>query len=220
MVKDVAAQRSSESGFTLAELMVALMVATLVMGSATLLAGKMQSSYRQQMEGATAQQEARYAVQWIERYIRAAGNNPYRLTTILCPTAGTPFQAIRMDPNGDGFNEDIRLQMDGSPVDGLIGGSAGACNQPNEDVTIALNPTTRIITLTDNNLGGGAVDRSDDVITGLQFAYRSPSHVVTTVAANASYVETTVTARSRLNDPQTGQPITYAIRSEVRLRVR
>src|SRR4029453_9328504 len=111
-------------GFTLVELLVALVVSLCVVGSATVLAGKMQMSYRRQLEAATAQQEGRYAVEWIERYIRAAGNNPHAITTTPCPSVGTSFQAIRIDPNANGVNDDIRLQMDGSPVDGLIGGAA------------------------------------------------------------------------------------------------
>ena len=59
------------------------------------------------------------------------------MQTTPCPAAGTPFQAIRFDPNANGQNDDIRLQMDANPTNGLIGGAAGACNETNEDVTIA-----------------------------------------------------------------------------------
>jgi Tfp pilus assembly protein PilW len=204
----------------MAELLVALMVSLGVIGSATLLAGQMQMSYRRQLEAATAQQEGRYAIEWIERYIRAAGNNPYRLTTLPCPAAGTSFQAIRIDPNGNGLNDDIRLQMDGSPVDGLIGGASGACNEPNEDVTIAFNAANRQITLRDNNVGATAVPRSDTIVSNLQFVFRDPLHNVTTSPNNIAFVQTTVTVRSRLNDVNTGVPISYPIRSEVRVRVR
>lgn len=210
----------SEAGFTLVELLVALVVGLCVMGSATLLAGQMQMSYRRQLEASTAQQEGRYAVEWIERYIRAAGNNPYRVTTTPCPAAGTSFQAIRIDPNGNGQNDDIRLQMDGSPVDGLIGGASGACTQTNEDITIALNPTSRLITLRDNNVGATAVPRSDTIVDNLLFVYRDPGHNVTTNPNNVAFVQTTVTVRSRLNDLNTGAPISYPVTSEVRVRMR
>jgi prepilin-type N-terminal cleavage/methylation domain-containing protein len=211
--------RRSESGFTLLELLVALVVSVLVVGSATLLAGQMQQSYRRQLEGSTAQQEGRYAVEWIERYVRAAGNNPYRVTTGPCPAAGTTFQAIRMDPNGNGLNDDIRLQMDGSPADGMIGGTLGSCTEPNEDMTIQLDSVNQVITLRDNNLAVESI-RSDTVVTNLQFVYRDPNHNVTTNPNNIAYVQTTVTVRSRLNDVNTGLPITYPITSEVRVRVR
>ena len=81
-----------DQGFSLVELLVAMTVSILVVGGAALLGGQVQASYRSQMEGATAQQEGRYAIQLIERYLRAAGNNPYRVTTTPCPAAGTPFR--------------------------------------------------------------------------------------------------------------------------------
>ena len=207
-------------GFTLTELLVALAISIMVVGSATLLAGQMQMSYRRQLEASTAQQEGRYAIEWIERYIRAAGNNPYRVTTSACPAAGTAFQAIRIDPNANGVSDDIRLQMDGSPADGLIGGSLAACTEANEDVTIALDSQNRVITLRDNNVGNVSVPRSDTIVSSLRFIYRDPTHAVTTNPNNIAFVETTVTVQSRLNDLNTGQLITYPIRSEVRVRVR
>ena len=207
-------------GFTLTELLVALAISIMVVGSATLLAGQMQMSYRRQLEASTAQQEGRYAVEWIERYIRAAGNNPYRVTTSACPAAGTSFQPIRIDPNANGVSDDIRLQMDGSPADGLIGGPLGACTETNEDVTIALDSANRVITLRDNNVGNVSVPRSDTIVSNLRFVYRDPLHAVTTNPNNIAFVETTVTVQSRLNDLNTGQRITYPIRSEVRVRVR
>jgi len=207
-------------GFTLTELLVALAISIMVVGSATLLAGQMQMSYRRQLEASTAQQEGRYAIEWIERYIRAAGNNPYRVTTSACPAAGTAFQAIRIDPNANGVSDDIRLQMDGSPADGLIGGSLAACTEANEDVTIALDSQNRVITLRDNNVGNVSVPRSDTIVSSLRFVYRDPTHAVTTNPNNIAFVETTVTVQSRLNDMNAGQRITYPIRSEVRVRVR
>ena len=84
---------SAERGFSLVELLVAMVVSFLVVGGAALLGAQVQSSYRGQLEAAAAQQEGRYALQWIERYLRAAGNNPYRLLTTPCPVAGTPVQA-------------------------------------------------------------------------------------------------------------------------------
>jgi len=207
-------------GFTLTELLVSLAISIMVVGSATLLAGQMQMSYRRQLEASTAQQEGRYAIEWIERYIRAAGNNPYRVTTSACPALGTAFQAIRIDPNANGVSDDIRLQMDGSPADGLIGGSLAACTEANEDVTIALDSQNRVITLRDNNVGNVSVPRSDTIVSNLRFVYRDPTHAVTTNPNNIAFVETTVTVQSRLNDLNTGQRITYPIRSEVRVRVR
>lgn len=211
-----------EAGFTLVELLLALVVSMFVVGAAVVLAGQMQTSYRAQFEGATAQQEGRYAIQQIERYLRAAGNNPYRVETTDCPATGTPFQPFRLDPNSDGIHNDITVQMDAEPVNGLIGGSAAAgCPDRNEFMLIALEPIQRTITLRDlNDVSNGARNITDTVIEDLQFVFRNPNRVVTSSPANIAFIETTVTVRSRIRDLSTGITPTYVVRSEIRVRNR
>jgi Tfp pilus assembly protein PilW len=209
-------ERTLEAGFSLVELMVAMVVSIMVVGGAALLASQMQSSYRGQLEAAAAQQEGRYALQWIERYLRAAGNNPYRLQTTPCPAAGTVVAPIQPNPNGS-----IRLQMDANPTDGLIGGAAGACTEPNEDVTISFDAANNTITVLDNNTGNQQpLPRTDTVITGLQFVYRNPNRQITTVAANVAFVETRVQVRTKLDNQNLGTPTIQTVSSEVRVRSR
>lgn len=208
------------AGFSLVELLVALVVSILVVGGATMLASQMQASYRGQMEAASAQQEGRFAIQWIERYLRAAGNNPYRLLTTPCPVAGTPMQAIRFDPNGNGIDDDIRLQTDDNPSNGLLVGAAGDCNERDEDVVIAHDPDSRTITLRDIGVGGAATPRTDEIVEGLQFVYRDASRAVTTNPESVAFVETQVRVRTKIADRNLGEPITYLVRSEVRVRAR
>lgn len=212
--------KRATAGFSLVELLVAMVVSILVVGGATMLASQMQSTYRGQMEAATAQQEGRFAIHWIERYLRAAGNNPYRLLTTPCPVAGTPVQAIRFDPDGDGLNNDIRLQMDNNPSNGLLAGGAGACNEPGEDVVIAHDLANRTITLMDVGTGGAAAPRTDDVIEGLTFVYRDAARASTANPDNVAFVETRVRVRTKNEDPRLGDPITYLVKSEVRVRTR
>ena len=212
--------RASNRGFSLVELLVAMVVSIFVVGGATMLGSQMQSSYRGQMESANAQQEGRFAIQWIERYLRAAGNNPYRLLTTPCPVAGTPVQAIRFDPGGDGLNNDIRLQMDSSPSNGLLAGGAGACDEAGEDVVIAHDPASRTITLTDIGTGGAAEARTDAVVQGLEFVYRDADHAITANPDSVAFVETRVTVRTKVDDRNLGAPIASVVQSEVRVRAR
>ena len=210
---------AAEHGFTLVELLLALVVTIMVVGGATMLAGQMQGAYRAQMESATAQQDARYAIEQVERYLRAAGNNPYRLETTPCPAAGTPVAAIRLDPDGDGANDDIRLQMDANPTNGLVGGSAGNCTEANEDVTIFHDAANRVISVTDQNAGGTRA-LTDSVVTGLEFIYRNPQRAVTTTAANVAFIETRVTVETKIDDLTQARPMTFTLSSEVRVRSR
>ena len=194
-----------------------MIVSILVVGGAALMGAQMQSSYRGQLEAAAAQQEGRFALQWIERYLRAAGNNPYRVQTSVCGLS--PIQAIRFDPNGNLQDDDIRIQTDSNPTDGLFGGLAGTCNQTNEDVTISFNAGANAITLRDN-VTGATVTRTDAIVTGLQFIYRNPMRVVTTNPNAVSFIETRLQVRTKIEDQNLGEQLVQTVSSEVRVRVR
>ena len=110
------------------------------------------------------------------------------------------------------INDDIRLQTDSNPPDGILGG-AGTCDQANEDVTVSYDPGTSSITFLDNNLGGGATVRTDAVIDGLLFVFKDVNHNPTANAANVVYIETQVTVRTRTINPFTdaaGNPLADA----------
>jgi type II secretory pathway pseudopilin PulG len=219
---------ANQRGFTLAELLVASLVTMMILGGAVALTSQVQQSYRRQIEDAVAEQEGRYALEWVSRLVRAAGNNPYSLPPVVggtseCPPAvpPTPYAWIVIDPNGDGVNDDIRIQTDSNPPDGILGGTTAlGCTQANEDVTVAYDPVSRSITFVDNNLGGAATIRTDAVIDNLQFIYRAADRAVTAVAANVVYVETQVTVRTRTLDAATGEPVTRTLSQEVRIRGR
>ena len=210
----------NDRGFTLVELLIASMVTMVVLGGAVALTSQVQEGYRRQIESSAAEQEGRYALDWVSRLIRASGNNPYNVATTDCPTAGTPFAAIVFDPDGDGADDDIRLQTDSNPPDGLLGGPSGTCTQANEDVTVSLDHGANSITFLDNNLGGTATIRTDAVIEDLRFIYRDAARAVTANPLNVVYVETQVTIRTRTLNAITGDPVTRVLSQEVRIRGR
>ena len=186
----------NDRGFTLAELMVAMMITTIVLGGAVAMTSQVQQSFRKQIEDSAGEQEGRYALDWVSRLIRSAGNNPFGLpvavgATSNCPVVGTPYSWVVMDPDADGFNNDIRVQTDSNPPDGLLGGAA--CDQANEDVTVSYDPLTSSITFLDNNLGGAATVRTDAVIDNLLFVFKDVNHQPTVNALNVVYIETQVT---------------------------
>jgi prepilin-type N-terminal cleavage/methylation domain-containing protein len=228
-----------EHGFTLAELLVATVVSLLVLGGAVSLTSQVQTGYRRQIEDSAAQQEGRYALDWIAKLIRGAGNDPFnRIDTLVlldpldplsgvpltgpCPTDPTTLTAIQFDPDDDST---IRLQTDAFPPDGLIGGNAAGCNQGNEDVTVSYDADNRAIVFFDNNLAPEASIRTDAVIDGLRFIYYNSAHSTVDAGGNpvvprdVAYVETQITIRTRTSDA-TGEPETRTISSEVRVRTR
>ena len=212
-------------GFTLVELLVSMTTMVVILGSAVALTQQIQNGYRRQLEDSAAEQEARYALDWIGRYVRGAANNPTGAATTNCPALNTNVAAVQFDPNNDDVDSDVRLMTDANPPDGLFGGAAAACNQANEDVTISLDNAANTITFLDNNTGGAVSTRTDTVIEDLRFIFRDSGHnaLVTTLPGNQGnvvYIETRITIRTRTIDASSGQPMTRTLSSEVKIRSR
>ena len=209
-----------ENGFTLVELLVASVCTMIVLGGAVALTSQIQNGYRRQLEDSAGEQEARYALEWIGRYLRGAGNNPFNVTESDCPGTDTTFYGIIMDPNGDGVNDDITVQSDSNPPDGLIGGASPACDQINEHVTISFDSSNNTIVFLDEAVGDDATTRTDNVIGGLEFIYLDSARAVTSVQANVFYVQIRITIRTRTIDASTGTPNTRVLTREIRVRGR
>jgi prepilin-type N-terminal cleavage/methylation domain-containing protein len=227
----------NQRGFTLIELLVSMMITTIVLGGALMMSQQVQESFRHQIEDSAGEQEGRYALEWVSRLIRAAGNNTYSLPVMNdngtptdftddiaippeCAAAATGYSWVVMDPDGVNGNDDIRLQTDSNPPDGILGGTTGFCNQANEDVTVSYDAATSSIKFLDNNLGGAGTVRTDAVIDGLNFVFKDVNHKATAIPAKVVYVETQVTIRTRTINPATLLPETRLLTQEVRLRGR
>lgn len=208
-----------QRGFTLVELLVASVCTVIVLGGAVALTAQIQGGYRRQIEDSVGEQEARYALEWIGRYLRSAGNNPFNATTSGCPSAGTAF--VGLIPNTT--TGALTLQSDSNPPDALIGGASGACNQTNEHVTISHNTTLDEIQFLDQAVGTTATTRTDRVIESLQFVYLDSDRVAwnpATAASNIFYVQTVITIRTRTVNATSGTPTTRTLSSEIRVRGR
>ena len=208
-----------QRGFTLMELMVASVCTIIVLGGAVALTSQIQTGYRRQIEDSVGEQEARYALEWIGRYLRSVGNNPFSATTSACPSAGTTF--VGLIPNTT--TGALTLQSDSNPPDGLIGGSTGLCNQTNEHVTISHNATLDEIQFLDQAVGTTATTRTDAVIESLQFVYLDSNRAAwdpLTSAGNIFYVQTNITIRTRTVNAVSGTPTTRTLSSEIRVRGR
>ena len=166
------------------------------------------------------QEEARFALNWIEEALRSAGSNPYSIAASNCPAAGTAFRAIRRDPNGNAVMDNIRIQADVNPPNALLGGLVTPCGEAGEDITIAHDPAAQTITVIDNNLGGAPTPMTDGLITQLQFTHLDANRVVTANENAIAFVQVAVTAQGPNRDRQLGQPATVTLTSEVRIRTR
>ena len=206
-----------EGGFTLVEMMIASVVSLITLGVAVQVTTLFQSGYTRQLDASAYEEEARFAIDWIERTLRSAGSNPYGITVSNCPVAGTAFEALRLDPNANGLDDDIRINADVGLPNGLLGGDAGACVEANEDITIAFDGATQTITQQDNNIDATPIPMTDGVITGLQFTYLDSDRVVTADPTAIAFVGVAVTAQATAMNANTGGLDTITLNSEVRV---
>lgn len=217
----VSIRRLDASGFSMIELLIAMTISVCVLTATIVVASQVQKGYDIELEAAASRNEAEFAVAAIARELRAAGANPYNITTSPCPVAGTAFRPILRNPDGDGLADDIRLHSDVNPPNKSLGGVvAGTCTEANEDVTISHDAANRTITRRDNNTEAAATAFTDGVITNLTFTYLDVNRAVTAVDNQVCYVRIRVTSTTRRPDPRTNQPISFTVTDEVRVRVR
>jgi prepilin-type N-terminal cleavage/methylation domain-containing protein len=116
--------RCSNQGFTIVELMVAMVVSLLAMAAiySTFLA--QHRSYQVQGEAADMQQNIRAAMYYMQREIRMAGSNPFNVP----PPPGLPptFGITAAGQNSITFTEDVNGGAPGTPPDGAITATAAA----------------------------------------------------------------------------------------------
>jgi prepilin-type N-terminal cleavage/methylation domain-containing protein len=210
--------QSSEGGFSLVELMIALLVSVVIMSGAAQVMTGAQRTYQHQLDDVTVEQEVRFSLTWIRRTLENIGSNPYSVATTTCVTPGT-IQAFRMDPNGNGANDDIRVQADAGIPDGFIIGSTGSCTQPDEDVTIALNSAGKTITRHDRGTDASPQAWTDSVITNLRFDYLDGNMATTATVGSVRYIRVTISGQSKKPNPSTGRFTEFTEAADVRLRV-
>jgi prepilin-type N-terminal cleavage/methylation domain-containing protein len=237
-------RRTTEAGFTLVELLVSMAVSALILGGAVYVTTQVQQGYGQQLDTAASEQEARYALDWIQRLLRQAGSDPYNVRTQAespCLPGGllpsvNGFPPVMRDPNHDGVNNDIEIFSDANPPNGAVGGPGPVptgCTEAGEDMTISWKKESGDlvgkITLTDNNRPtAGAVTMTDDVVNSLDFKYfdrffnpaQNPPPAETATMATLAWVRVTVTTQGKVRDRQTGGFPTYTLSVDVRLRPR
>jgi type IV pilus assembly protein PilW len=142
-------ERLNTQGFTMVELLVAMVVSLLALGAIYSTFLNQQKSYMVQEEVAAMQQNIRAAMYHMQREIRMAGCDPTGL-------AGAGITAA--SSNSISFTEDVRGDSTGSAPD-------GALDDANENITYSLSGANLV-----RNTGGGDQTVAEN-IDALNFVY-------------------------------------------------
>jgi prepilin-type N-terminal cleavage/methylation domain-containing protein len=192
--------RCSNQGFTIVELMVAMVVSLLAMAAIYSTFQAQFKSYQVQGEAADMQQNIRAAMYYMQREIRMAGSNPSKSLPL------SAFGVTVAGPTSITFTEDVNGGAPGTPPDGAITATAAA----SENITYNLDANRNLI----RTVGGvGQVVAQN--IDWLDFVYLdggspptyTPNPIPFDVSGNVSAanlsqirsVEITIVART--NDP-------------------
>ena len=142
---------NKESGFSLIELTIAILLVTLITGIAIALLNRFQTNYRYEEAYADAQRNARFALARLNEIIRSSGTNPTGKTTVNV----TNF-AVLQDPkttSGSAVSSSsIRLKSDlnGDTLNTSHVSSSSDVIVTSEDLTLRLDADNRQIILDDN----------------------------------------------------------------------
>jgi len=182
--------RHSNQGFTMVELLVAMVVALLAMSAIYSTFLNQHKSYVVQEETAAMHQNIRAAMFYMQREIRMAG----------CDPIGTAGAGITIaNATSIRFTEDVRGDLVGSDSD-------GATDDDNEDITYTRNGNNLV---RNTNLGGGdqIVAQNIDAIDFVYLDGATPPNVLNPGGGNVPpaslnqirSVEVTIVARTDRN---------------------
>jgi type IV pilus assembly protein PilW len=151
--------RHPNQGFTIVELLVAMVVALLALGAIYSTFLNQHKSYVVQEETAAMNQNLRIALFYMQREIRMAGCDP---------TGNANARIITADATSINFTEDVRGDLDESDPD-------GDTEDANEDITYCLKANNLV-----KNTGGGnqMVVRNIDALDFVYLDGSSPPNVL------------------------------------------
>ncbi len=194
--------QSNQDGFILLEFLISTLLLVLVSASIFQVMASTQQSAVYQNQVQTALQNSRTALEFVERCIRQAGNNPRKAVFQAVEIASATEVRLRSDLTGAAAGNPNMGDPDGDVLD------AG------EDVTVRYISAGRRLELVP---AGQAAQTIADNITGFSLLYFDAAGNATVVGANVRKVRITVTASTNVPDPKTGKPFSIRTATDVQI---
>ncbi len=200
--REIFPDTGDESGFTLAEFLLASSILLIISASVFTMLGQTQRAASFQTEVQGVLDNTRIAMDTIEHVVRQAGNDPR--------SAG--FEGLTI------VGSDLRVRSDltgsAGPTYPDKGDPDGDTTDSGEDVTIHFNSTNGTIEVTPN---GASAQPIASYISGFSMQFFDAAGASTTVGSAIRRVAVTITGRSRVPDPQTGEFFSTQLRSDVQI---
>jgi len=179
-----------EPGFSLVEFLLSTMILLVVASAVFAMLSQTQRAASYQAEVQAVMDNARTAMDTIERVVRQAGNDPLQTGVVGLEITSSTRLRVRADLTGS-------AAASGSPDKGDPDGDLADAG---EDVEIRYNATDRSVELAP---GAGTGQAIANYISAFNMQYFDANGSATNVGANVRRVRVTLTASSTLRDPQT-----------------
>lgn len=167
-------KRIAEAGFTIIELLVAMVLGGIILSAITTSFMSQQRYYNAEEQVAEMVQNARAAMDMISREARMAGFNPAKVSF-----NGITYSTSQLE---------IKADLDG---DGTTSGT-------HEDITYTYDSSALQIK---RKVGSGTPQPFVENIQAFTFAYLDSSGTATTTSANIRQIRVTITAKTAKVDP-------------------
>ena len=187
-------KRIGEAGFTIIELLVAMVLGGIILSAIATSFMSQQRYYKAEEQVADMVQNARAAMDMISREIRMAGYNPAKVIF-----NGITYSASQLE---------IKADLNGN-------GTVGGIGNPNEDIVYTYDSGNLQI---DRNVNGGGAQPFAENITAFTFAYLDSSGTATTTSSSVRQIRIAITAQTSKKDPNysaNGGYRTYTLTSVV-----
>ena len=191
----------NNKGFTLIEVLLAMAIAGIVMGSIYSIYYSQQKSYIAQEQAVAMQQNLRAAMFYMTREIRMAGCDPTDNAGAGIQTANTNSIRFTLDITGgesDGKDNDNDGSVDEADENKF---SDGFCDDTNEDITYSLYTADGIQKLGRKSPSTANNQPVAENIDALDFVYLDANGATTATLANIRSVKITLVARTGREDP-------------------
>jgi type IV pilus assembly protein PilW len=181
----------TDSGFSLTELIVAMGIGMVILAAVTTTFMSQTRFYSAQEQINEMEQNARGALDLINRELKMAGYKP----------AGGTFDGVTYSTS------QLMVQAD-LDSNGAISTSSTA----NEQITYAYDSTNKQIT---RKVGTGTGEVLADNISAFTFSYLDSTGAATTISASIRQVKVDITAVTAKLDPNTGDHHTYQVSATI-----
>ncbi len=195
--------KSPESGFTLAEFLIAACVFLAVSAAAFGMLTEIQRIIGYESEVGTVLDNTRIGMQLVKEYIQQAGNDPFDSGLTAITILGPKTVQIRSDLTGS----------DGT-ANGSKGDPDGDTNDSGEDVIIRFNDQVRRLEVVPF---GGSAQIIANHISDFSIQYFDAAGNPVATGAQVRKIRVTISGTSMLPDPQTRRAFGIELTSDIRI---